>query len=278
MEETEENKQPLLNDAVIVTEDELKTTTLPVVIDPNFLKEAKKMGRPKDESQGGYLCGWRIMQGRRKGQLCARTAKWDGSLLGDLYGQPIISWFCKRHFLMIMKEKNNIGGYMHVVKQDEMARVLNDKLKEIKQKENEGHFSSSLPTIMEEENERKAEEELKAYAGFTTPPKPIELPQPGLKKIATNTSVQERDILNMSQSRKATIGLKINMEGETENPPSSGSEEDGISSSDEDMETDSTSSDSSMSDGTDEMNVEMSRKGVIAERLRHHQSNLMRIE
>lgn len=264
MEETEENKQPMIEDVVVVAENnttpsivDIHPEQVKVILDPNFLRDAKKLGRPKDETQGGYLCGWRIMQGRRKGQLCARTAKWDGSLLGDLYGQPIISWFCKRHFLMVMKEKNNTGGYMHVVKQDDMAKVLNEKLKEIRDKEQIGHFDNI-----------KKEETQKFYADFNTSPKPADLPLPEEKKVRHNDIQQERDVLNMSQTTKPIIGLKINIDGETENPPSSGSEDDGVSSSDnDDMET----SDSSSSE---EMEDELPRKGVIATLLRQQRQQM----
>lgn len=53
-----------------------------------------------------YLCSWRVMQGKRKGKLCGRTAKYKGELVGELIpGGVPAGWFCKRHINMLMKEQ-----------------------------------------------------------------------------------------------------------------------------------------------------------------------------
>lgn len=52
------------------------------------------------------LCSWRVMQGKRKGCLCGRTAKYKGEMVGELIpGGVPTGWFCKRHINMLIKEK-----------------------------------------------------------------------------------------------------------------------------------------------------------------------------
>lgn len=61
-----------------------------------------------DTSGGGeeaWLCGWKILQGPRKGQYCAKSARYMGNSLGKIHGRLPLGKFCKRHFLMLCKEK-----------------------------------------------------------------------------------------------------------------------------------------------------------------------------
>lgn len=53
-----------------------------------------------------WLCCWKILQGKREGEYCAKSAKYIGASLGTVWGKQIQGRFCKRHFLLLCKGKD----------------------------------------------------------------------------------------------------------------------------------------------------------------------------
>lgn len=143
-----------------------------------------------------WLCCWKIIQGKREGEYCAKSAKYLGSSLGKIWGKEIQGRFCKRHFLLLCKGKDKEASQ----RQTEGDSVMEEGYVFIK---HAGSIPFQPPTDVEppnkarktniEEKDRKANQERLEFSHTFEEKAPYGQSVPLLQPPCEETSSDDED-------------------------------------------------------------------------------------